>query len=113
MFKSLRQTVRQKEGKMTEYNPKSLKAEEFINDAEIRATLAYADEHKNDLELVDKIIEKAKLKKGLTHREASVLLACDDKEKIAEIYDLAEQIKRIFTATELLCLRRFIFQIIV
>ena len=66
---------------MTEYNPKSLKAEEFINDAEIRATLAYADEHKNDLELVDKIIEKAKLKKGLTHREASVLLACDDKEK--------------------------------
>ena len=51
---------------MTEYNPKSLKAEEFINDAEIRATLAYADEHKNDLELVDKIIEKAKLKKGLS-----------------------------------------------
>jgi 2-iminoacetate synthase len=96
MFKSRRQTVRQKEGKMTEYNPKSLKAEEFINDAEIRATLAYADEHKNDLELVDKIIEKAKLKKGLTHREASVLLACDDKEKIAEIYDLAEQIKKDF-----------------
>ena len=81
---------------MTEYNPKSLKAEEFINEAEIRATLAYADEHKNDLELVDKIIEKAKLKKGLTHREASVLLACDDKEKIAEIYDLAEQIKKDF-----------------
>ncbi len=81
---------------MTEYNPKSLKAEEFINDAEIRATLAYADEHKNDLELVDKIIEKAKLRKGLTHREASVLLACDDKEKIAEIYDLAEQIKKDF-----------------
>ena len=81
---------------MTEYNPKSLKAEDFINDAEIRATLAYADEHKSDLELVDKIIEKAKLKKGLTHREASVLLACDDKEKIAEIYDLAEQIKKDF-----------------
>lgn len=97
MFKSRRRTVKRKEGeKMTEYNPKSLKAEEFINDAEIRATLAYADEHKNDLELVDKIIEKAKLKKGLTHREASVLLACDDKEKIAEIYDLAEQIKKDF-----------------
>ncbi len=81
---------------MTEYNPKSLNAEEFINDAEIRATLAYADEHKDDLELVDKIIEKAKLRKGLTHREASVLLACDNKEKIAEIYDLAEQIKKDF-----------------
>ncbi len=81
---------------MTEYNPKSLNAEEFINDAEIRATLAYADEHKDDLEFVDKIIEKAKLRKGLTHREASVLLACDNKEKIAEIYDLAEQIKKDF-----------------
>lgn len=97
MFKSRRKTVKRKEGKkMTEYNPKSLNAEEFINDAEIRATLAYADEHKDDLELVDKIIEKAKLRKGLTHREASVLLACDNKEKIAEIYDLAEQIKKDF-----------------
>lgn len=81
---------------MNEYNPKSLKAEEFISDAEIKATLAYADEHKDDLRLVDEIIEKAKLRKGLNHREASVLLACDNKEKIAEIYDLAEQIKKDF-----------------
>lgn len=81
---------------MNEYNPKSLKAEEFISDAEIKATLAYADEHKDELRLVDEIIEKAKLRKGLNHREASVLLACDNKEKIAEIYDLAEQIKKDF-----------------
>lgn len=81
---------------MNEYNPKSLKAEEFISDSEIKATLAYADEHKDDLRLVDEIIEKAKLRKGLNHREASVLLACDNKEKIAEIYDLAEQIKKDF-----------------
>lgn len=81
---------------MNEYNPKSLKAEEFISDAEIKATLAYADEHKDDLRLVDEIIEKAKLRKGLNHREASVLLACDNKEKTAEIYDLAEQIKKDF-----------------
>lgn len=81
---------------MNEYNPKSLKAEEFISDAEIKTTLAYADEHKDDLRLVDEIIEKAKLRKGLNHREASVLLACDNKEKIAEIYDLAEQIKKDF-----------------
>ena len=81
---------------MNEYNPKSLKAEEFISDAEIKATLAYADEHKDDLRLVDEIIEKAKLRKGLNHREASVLLACDNKKKIAEIYDLAEQIKKDF-----------------
>lgn len=81
---------------MAQYNPKSLKAEEFINHNEILETLAYADEHKNDTELIDKIIEKAKLRKGLSHREASVLLACEDKEKTEEIYNLAEQIKKDF-----------------
>ena len=50
---------------MIKYDPKSLKAEEFINDEEIRETLKYADEHKDDLELVDQIIEKAKQRKGL------------------------------------------------
>ena len=81
---------------MAQYNPKSLKAEEFINHNEILETLAYADEHKNDTELIYKIIEKAKLRKGLSHREASVLLACEDKEKTEEIYNLAEQIKKDF-----------------
>ena len=81
---------------MIKYDPKSLKAEEFINDAEIRETLKYADAHKDDLELVDTILEKAKKRKGLGHREASVLLACDNAEKIKEIYDLAEQIKKDF-----------------
>lgn len=78
------------------YNPKSLKAEEFISHEEILDTLDYAEKNKNNLELVDSIIEKAKLRKGLTHREASVLLACENPEKIAEIYDLAEQIKKDF-----------------
>lgn len=78
------------------YNPKSLKAEEFISDAEIKATLAFADAHKNDLSYIDKILEKARLRKGLDHREASVLLACDNKEKVEEIYNLAEQIKKDF-----------------
>ncbi len=78
------------------YNPKSLKAEEFINDEEINETLKYVDENKNNLELIDKILEKAKLKKGLNHREASVLLACENKEKIDEMYNLAEQIKKDF-----------------
>lgn len=81
---------------MIKYDPKSLKAEEFINDEEIRETLKYADERKDDLELVDQIIEKAKQRKGLSHREASVLLACDNEEKVNEIYDLAEQIKKDF-----------------
>ncbi len=81
---------------MTQYNPKSLKAEEFINDEEIQATLQYADEHKDDFALIDAIIEKARLRKGISHREASVLLACEDEDKIKEIYALAEQIKKDF-----------------
>ena len=78
------------------YDVNSKHAEDFINHEEILETLAYADEHKNDTELIDKIIEKAKLRKGLSHREASVLLACEDKEKTEEIYNLAEQIKKDF-----------------
>ena len=68
------------------YNPKSLKAEEFISHEEILATLDYAEENKNNTVLIDEIIEKAKTLKGLTHREASVLLACDIEEKNQEIY---------------------------
>ena len=78
------------------YNPKSMIAEEFIDDEEIKETLKYADENKDNLELVDSLLEKAKLRKGLSHREASVLLACDDKEKVSKMYDLAEQIKKDF-----------------
>lgn len=81
---------------MIKYDPKSLKAEEFINDSEINETLKYADENKDNLELIDSIIEKAKLRKGLDHREASVLLASEDEGKLKEIYALAEQIKKDF-----------------
>ena len=75
------------------YNPKSLKAEEFISHEEIQETLAFADANKNNVELIDSIIEKAKLKKGLTHREASVLLACEIPEKNEEVFALAKKIK--------------------
>lgn len=85
-----------KERERNMYNAKSLKAEEFINHEEIKETLAYADDNKDNIELINAIIEKAKLRKGLTHREASVLLACDMPDKIAEIYKLAEQIKKDF-----------------
>lgn len=78
------------------YNPKSKKAEEFINHEEILETLKYADENKHNETLITELIEKAKLRKGLTHREASVLLACDIEEKNQEIYTLAEQIKKDF-----------------
>lgn len=78
------------------YNPKSLKAEEFIDHNEVEDTLNFAEQNKNNVKLIDEIIEKAKLRKGLSHREASVLMACDLPEKIAECYDLAEQIKKDF-----------------
>lgn len=78
------------------YDPKSMKAEEFIDHQEILDTLAYADAHKTDAALIDQIVEKAKLRKGLSHREASVLLACELEDKKQEIYALAEQIKKDF-----------------
>lgn len=76
------------------YNPKSHKAEDFICHKEVIETIAYADKNKNNIELIDKILEKARKEKGLTHREASVLLACDIPEKNDEIFKLAEKIKK-------------------
>lgn len=78
------------------YNPKSMKAEEFISHEEILDTLAFAEENKNNLVLIDEILEKARQKKGLTHREASVLLACENPEKNSAMFELAEQIKKDF-----------------
>ena len=78
------------------YDATSKCADDFINHDEILDTLAYADENKENAELIDALIEKAKLRKGLTHREASVLLACEIKEKNEEIFKLAEQIKKDF-----------------
>ena len=89
---------------MANYNPKSMHAEEFINDGEILETLEYAEQNKHNAALIDEILEKARPKKtatgcvcaGLTHREASVLLACDIPEKVEEIYKIAEEIKLAF-----------------
>lgn len=78
------------------YDPKSMKAEEFISHEEILDTLAYAQENKSNEKLIDAILEKAKLHKGLSHREASVLLACEMPDKIQQIYALAEQLKKDF-----------------
>ncbi len=89
---------------MAVYDIKSLKAEEFINHEEILASMAYADQNKNNLELIDSLLEKARPKKsgsgvtcaGLTHREASVLLACEDPERVQRMYELANEIKQAF-----------------
>lgn len=81
---------------MIKYDVKSKKAEEFINHQEILDTLEYANANKHNERLIDEIIAKAKERKGLTHREAMVLLDCDIEEKNQEIYKLAEQIKKDF-----------------
>ena len=78
------------------YDVYSKHADDFINHEEILETLAYADENKTNEALIDSILEKARLRKGLSHREASVLLACQMEEKNQEIYKLAEQIKKDF-----------------
>ena len=86
------------------YNPKSLKADEFISHEEILETLKYAEENKHNVALIDEILNKARPQKrengtfcqGLSHREASVLLACDIPEKVEEMYALAEEIKKAF-----------------
>ena len=74
------------------YNVASKKAEEFISDEEILDTLAYAEQNKHNEKLISEILNKARERKGLTHREAAVLLDCDSEEKNKEIYALAEQI---------------------
>lgn len=75
------------------YNPNSMKAEEFIDHQEILDTLEYAAAHKHDEALIDEILNKARLRKGLSHRDAAVLLDCDIPEKNREIEELARQIK--------------------
>ncbi len=78
------------------YNPKSLKAEEFISHEEILDTLAFAQANKNNVELIEKVLQKAELEKGIDHREASLLLACDDPAVTERIYKLAQKIKKDF-----------------
>ena len=78
------------------YDPRSLKAEEFINHQEILDTLSYAEAHKDDLELVNQIIDKTDACKGLSHREAAVLLLCEDKDALARIFAQATKIKQAF-----------------
>ena len=76
------------------YDPKSKKAEEFINDAEIKETLRYAAENRNNIPLIESILEKAARLGGLSHREAAVLLECGDPASIEKIFALAREVKR-------------------
>ena len=76
------------------YQVESRKAGEFISDEEIKETLEYADANKENVALIDQIIEKAASGKGLNHREASVLLACEIPEKNQAVFELAQKIKK-------------------
>ncbi|MBQ7947004.1 MAG: [Bacteroidaceae bacterium] len=78
------------------YDAKSLKAEEFISDSEIRSTIEYAADKAGDRNLVRTILEKARACKGITHREAAVLLECTDADLIEQMYALAREIKHKF-----------------
>lgn len=75
------------------YNCKSKIATEFINDEEILDTLDYAQKNKSNRELIDSLLERAKDCKGLTHREAAVLLECDLPDEIEKMIHLAKEIK--------------------
>lgn len=78
------------------YNMKSLKATEFINDNEIQETLKYGSENKNNRTLIEDILKKAKDCKGVSHREALVLLDCDEPDLTQQMFKLAETIKNKF-----------------
>ena len=78
---------------MTSYNSKSEKAEEFISNEEILDTIRYGEENKNNRDLIIQIIEKAKQMKGLSHKEAFVLLKCEETDLNEEIFQLAKKIK--------------------
>ena len=78
------------------YQVKSERAEEFIDHSEILDTLSYAEQHKNDRALIEEILNKASQCKGLTHREAAVLIDCDEPDLVQRIFDLAKEIKQRF-----------------
>ena len=78
------------------YKVDSPEAEEFIHHEEILETLEYARTNKDNRALIEQLIEKAALCKGLTHREAAVLLECDQPDLIERIFHLAKEIKQKF-----------------
>ena len=77
----------------TKYDPRSVHAAEFINDEEIRTTLAEAREKRNDKALIEELLAKAEKGEGITHREAAILLEVEDKETIERIYAIARRLK--------------------
>mgnify|MGYP000121543921 CR=1 FL=1 len=93
---------------MYKYDPKSSIADEFINDAEILESLAYASENKANKQVIDAILQKAREMKGISHKEAAVLLECELEEENKEIEKLAKEIKERFYGNCNVCATLFI-----
>ena len=89
----------------------SPKAEEFISNEEIQECLAYGEANKANRELIDEILAKARLRKGVSHKEAIVLLNCELDDKNQEIYELAQQIKKDFYGNRIVMFGRCTFPI--
>ena len=79
---------------MSIYNPHSSSAEHFISHAEILSTLEYAAAHRNDHELIADILQQAAEGRGITHRQAAVLMECNDRDIVEQIFSLAREIKQ-------------------
>lgn len=94
------------------YNIKSRQAEEFINHQEILDTLEYAQANRNNRPLIESLIDKAALCQGLSHREAALLLECDEPELVQRIYHLAREIKRKFYGNRIVMLPALPFQLL-
>ena len=78
---------------MAVYNSTSKKAEEFINHEQILKTLEYAGQHKDDLEMMEQILEKGRKYQGLSYKEAATLLECEDPDIIQKTFALGKAIK--------------------
>ena len=78
---------------MYRYDVMSNIADEFINDGEILDTLEFARKNSTNKELINSVIDKAAACKGLSHREAALLLDCSLEEENQRIFSLAKKIK--------------------
>ena len=74
------------------YNSRCKKAEEFISEEEIKRTLKYAEENKDNIELIRSVLEEAKEAKGLDFTQAMLLLECENEEIINEIFSIAKEV---------------------
>ena len=91
------------------YNAKSLKAEEFIDHDEVMATLDYAWENRHNEQLIDKILEKAKLRKGYPTQKQQYFWTVISRKRMKKFMHWQSRSRKTFTEIVLSCLRRCIY----